>query len=482
MKKIIPLFLLLFPLITTAQPVADTSFGVAGFSILDAPTHGSAHLHVALQQDGKIILSGSRIGVTVREDCILRLNADGALDFSYATNGYYTIPNVTQDSQGPEIYLLPDDSVVAYSDNLGSLFTKLSPQGMAVSGFEQTAGYSPFDSGQYSMSDPQKNYIYFTQPGPPYGLQRISTATGMLDTSFGNAQHYISLAASSDSEQAVQMDGKIAVITGMPVSGNISHSVKRVLTDGTPDPSFGVGGSTLLYTTKGGFGEFEECMAFDHTSGALYLVSRNWETFDQTTIRKVDANGAPVLAFGNNGSIVLPDNHFVMHVYVHGGHVYVLGRKMLSENFNDCNLMLAKYTLAGQPDTNFGPDGIYVEDGNAFLESGEDLAFTTDGELVVVGETNEPGLHRAFAVKYSAQALQTQKFDAYRVSYQNPVEDLLTVHGTGISKVALFGPDGRLAASGNENSVATSGLASGLYLAQILFTDGHVQTVKISKR
>lgn len=485
MKKILLLSLILCPFISKAQLTHDTSFGDNGFVFIDWPTNGSARMYAQLQTDGKIIVSGNHIGSIPREDYIMRLEANGSIDLSYGTNGYYIIPNLTQDIEGPDIYLLPDNKLISYSNNYGTSIVKLTSQGILDSGFIQNAGYSPFDSQEFSIMDPQKAYLYFIQPTTPYGLQRLSTSTGLLDTTFGNAQHAISMPGgfNGDSEAAVQADEKITVMWETYDNGNLPRNtyVHRILPSGTYDPGFGTNGSTFLYETPDSSSDREECMVYDET-GSLYVASRNWGTFDGSTIYKLDANGEPVLSFGTNGKIVLPDNHFILDVYVHNGNLYAIGRKMLSESFNDCNLLLVKYSLDGQPDTNFGTDGIYVEDGNPYLESAEDIVFTSEGELIVVGETNEAGLHRPFAVKYSQQLLQTQNFKANAISYQNPVNDMLVIKGTAVSNITLFGPDGRQAGFSFGNSLSTRELADGLYLAKITFENETTQTIKIIKR
>lgn len=485
MKKLLPLFLLCFHFNAVAQLTLDTSFGDNGYVLVDWPTTGIARMYAQLQPDGKIIVSGNHIGSIPREGYIFRLKDDGSMDLSYGTDGYYIIPTLVpdQDVQGPDIYLLPDNSLIAYSSSYGSSLVKLTPQGTIDPGFVQNGGSSSFNSQEFSILDAQQTYLYLIESFPPHnGLQRFSTATGLLDTSFGNAQHSLAMPVgfNSDSEAAVQADGKVTIIRETHAAGENLTYVYRILPNGTPDPDFGTNGFTLLYGTTESSSEREECMVYDE-AGSLYIASRNWETFDNTAIYKLDANGAPVLTFGTNGKIVLPDNYFVLDVYVHDGHLYALGRKMLSENFNDCNLLLAKYSLDGQPDTNFGTNGIFTEDSNPYLESGEDVVFTADGGIVVVGETNETGLHRAYAVKYLPQALQTQNFKTDVISYQNPIHDVLTVYGKGVVQIALFGIDGKAAGFAFGPTVATGSLARGLYFARVYFESGPMEVIKVLK-
>lgn len=487
MKKLFP-FLTLLPLAASSQLVPDTTFGTNGFSYIDWPASGIANTHAQLQSDGKIVISGNHVGTLPREGYVLRLNADGMLDTTYAVDGYDIIPNQNDDIDGPDIYMMPDDRLIRYTDNVGPGLVKVTMQGFIDTSFQINAGYGTnMNSHEFTMMDPARNYFYFLSPFPlgPTGLQRVDAATGQIDTNFGDAvNHKMPLPSgfNSDSEAAVQPDGKIVVICDSyeVATGIKSCHVKRLMPDGTFDTTFGTDGAALLYTTTETFSDREECMALD-TNGSLYVGSRNWNTFDESRIYKLDTNGQPVTSFWTDGKIVLPDNYFILDVYAHAGNIYALGRKIYGL-FKESDLMIAKFSANGVPDTGFGENGIYVEVDNSRMESGEDLVFTAGGGIIVAGETYDGTYHNVYAVKYLDQALRTETYAADAVAFENPVSNRLTLQGKDIASIALFSMDGRHAGFADGNTIAAHHLSSGLYLAKVTFTNGNVKTIKIVKR
>lgn len=494
MKRLLPLILCLVPFLLHAQLRHDTSFGDNGYAVINWATTGIAQMHGQLQSDGKIIVSGNRIREIRHEGYVLRLHADGSLDTSYGTNGsYISTFSGGDDGNGPDIYLLPDNSLICFLDDFTSSLFKLTPQGTVDYNFVQNAGYSNFVAQDFTSINPQREQLYFmTTTSQVSGLQRIDTHTGMLDTTYGNALHTVPvpIRMDSDSEIVMQTEGSFVYFGkhyNHPNDPNDRQCyLQRALADGSPDLSFGTNGSTRIFgmpeTSFDDFSSFEQRIVCD-ASGSFYIVAHNWENFN-STIYKFDANGLPATTFGNNGKIVMPDKHFVMDLYIHQDKLYLTGRKVLNNDsvFGDSDMMLAKYDLSGQPDTNFAPDGIYIEDGNDFRESGEDLIFTDDGAILVIGEIYRNDFYQPYVARYTEQLLLLQQFAKKAISYQNPVDDLLSIHGAAVSGISLFGTDGRLIDTATGNSVSTNGLSNGLFLARIAFDDGSSQTIKIIKR
>jgi len=173
----------------------DTSFGSSGTTSVSLSAHG-----LALQSDGKILVTGASLGVPL----MARLLTTGQLDTSFGTSGMAALVA----GPGP-IVPLSDGEILIGSGGLTA---------------------SPF-----------LNLI----PGPG-GVARYTTS-GSLDTSFGIGGQAGSVVAPS--AIAVQSNGKIVVVGTNPnqlsVTGNSSgFGVMRLNPNGSVDTTFGTRGGT----------------------------------------------------------------------------------------------------------------------------------------------------------------------------------------------------------------------------------------------
>ncbi|MCP4387141.1 MAG: DUF642 domain-containing protein, partial [Gammaproteobacteria bacterium] len=193
-----------------ADGTLDTSFGggdgVATTAVGSADDYAQK---VALQSDGKILVSGSSWNGTDYEFAVVRYNADGTLDTSFDTDGKVTVDLTAGD----------DD---AY--------------GMAVQ-----------DDGKILVSGTDGN-LDFT-------VVRINT-DGSLDTSFdtdGIVTIDFPYGGSDFGDQVfVQSDGKILLSGRADASaGNADFALARLNSDGSLDTSFG-GGDGMVTTPISG--------------------------------------------------------------------------------------------------------------------------------------------------------------------------------------------------------------------------------------
>lgn len=79
----------------------DASFGDDGYAHASSPVFGFKHpTGIALQHDGKIIVSGVDAEFGVYRSFIFRLDADGSIDEIFGTNGWVFIDEPNPDSRG----------------------------------------------------------------------------------------------------------------------------------------------------------------------------------------------------------------------------------------------------------------------------------------------------------------------------------------------------------------------------------------------
>ncbi len=246
----------------------DSSFGINGTVIIKVGGYGSysqSAKDVILQQDGKILITGSYIAdAQFRIDVyVARYNPDGSLDESFGESGKAIVPGgVTSET----IVLQRDGKIViGGSDETGGrnqrgrfFLSRLKVNGDLDSSFDENGlVFTDFDKdGEYiyEIVLQQDGKIVAAgsagQPGwegviPYMAVARYNT-DGSLDQSFGEGgKASIKFNAYSQANAvALQQNGKI-VITGYKSNTDGNYVIARLLENGTLDPAFGNNGITI---------------------------------------------------------------------------------------------------------------------------------------------------------------------------------------------------------------------------------------------
>ncbi len=180
----------------------DPAFGTNGIAIYDPGSGFDAGLRVALQADGKIVVTGSGFNSSDYDIILMRFDTDGTLDTSFGTNGARAYDGGDYD-RGYGLAIQTDGKIL-------------------VSGVRST------DSGSGQDED--------------IPLIRYNT-NGSLDTAFG--QNGLALFNNDVREESydvvVQADGKILVV-GFSGNSDWALVVLRFNADGSTDTDFGTNG------------------------------------------------------------------------------------------------------------------------------------------------------------------------------------------------------------------------------------------------
>jgi uncharacterized delta-60 repeat protein len=276
----------------------DTSFSDDGKRTTDFARNHDGALGVAVQPDGKIVAAGYSAGNLA----IARHNGDGSLDTGFAGDGRQTT------------------DFGSFSVAFGAL--AIHPDGKIAA-----AGFAVPNSEEFALARYQTDGE----------LDETFSDDGMVTTGFPDLEF-----RSRDTGEAVavQPDGKILVAGGSDVGGGgccANFALTRFDSDGTPDFSFGSGGTAIT----------------DFGGSAL-------------------ATGVAVQADGK---------------------IVTVGPGRSVDGF-----AVARYNPDGSPDTSFSGDGKRVDnfslDG---IAQANDVAIQADGKIVVVGEVVFAG-NEGFAV------------------------------------------------------------------------------------
>ncbi len=352
----------------------DTSFGSGGEQALDLGS-GTTAAAVAIQSDGKVVVVGSTKVGGRSEFGVARLDADGSLDTSFASDGVQST-DFGVDAGAAAVGLQSDGKIVA-------------------------AGYTGGDNGDVALA-------------------RYNT-DGSLDTSFGSSGvQTTDLGGSSDSATglAIQTDDKIVVCAFPGVT-------LRYTADGALDPTFADDGMQTP-TFESFYNDFPDSTLYPagvtlQPDGKIIVVGGldNALTDDPSTtgdesygIVRYNPDGSLDTAFSHDGkqaigflfgnSTVDGDLTDPRAVAVEpDGRIVVAGSVIDSANYD---FGLIRLNPNGQLDLSFANDGRVLTSFPQSFSSPEAVAIQPDGSIVAAGYTadvdgddNQANQHLAIA-------------------------------------------------------------------------------------
>ncbi|HEV3410260.1 MAG TPA: BACON domain-containing carbohydrate-binding protein [Chthoniobacterales bacterium] len=241
----------------------DTSFGAQGRVVIDISQGSDSPLAVKLQSDGKIVIAGS-VGDPGHSFALVRLNASGSFDTTFAPYPWVITPFFGPDGAVTQAHFLPDGRVAVAGpvrssttgDDIGlavynadgsldATFAKSTTD--FVAGAQDVAGKLASTSDGRIVISGGVTYPATTPTGASDMVLARFNPDGTLDTTFdGDGKVVTDIIGGMDSARAVviQADGKIVVVGD---SANSSGSdgkmtLVRYNDTGSKDSSFGADG------------------------------------------------------------------------------------------------------------------------------------------------------------------------------------------------------------------------------------------------
>ena len=384
-----------------ADGTLDTSFdGDGKLTTVIGPSYDTAY-SVALQSDGKIVVSGSSSGSGSRDDFALaRYNSDGTLDTSFDGDGKLTTAFVGASlDRGYSVAVQSDGKIIV-------------------------AGRSTAD----------------------FALARYN-ANGTLDTSFdGDGKLTTDLGSPIDDglSVAVQSDGKIVVAGYSDNITNADFAIARYNADGTLDTSFSSDGK--LTTDFGSRFDFGRSVAVQ--SDGKIVVAGNTDSSPNNTdfaLARYNANGTLDTSFDSDGLLTTDfggSSDLGISVVVQSdGKIIVAGE---SRSGTNTDFAVARYNANGALDTSFDGDGRLTTAFGAFDDHGSRVVVQSDGKIVVAGASYN-GADDDFAVaRYEGDSIQPALLGDYNLNNVVDAADYIvwrkSLNTTGVTP--YYGADG----------------------------------------
>src|SRR6185437_11599402 len=189
----------------------------------------------------------------------------------------------------------------------------------------------------------------------------------------------------------VQSDGKIVAVAASPTAG-ATWAVSRTNADGTPDTSFGNGG-TVTTTFANSTGGYANGIAFQPDGKIIVVGTVNLTTSNYSAwgIARYNTDGTLDTTFGSGGLVTLPFNMEAGWAYdaavLSNGDILVGGMRQDPAGF-----AVARLTSTGHLDTTFGSGGyagINPDPTHSWYNTtGQAMIVQPDGKILMTGIAN----------------------------------------------------------------------------------------------
>ncbi|MBI2960352.1 MAG: hypothetical protein HYY28_08565, partial [Betaproteobacteria bacterium] len=372
----------------------DPGFGVGGKVITSFGTGNNYAYGVAIQSDGKIVVTGSARDGTNNKFSVARYNADGTLDSGFGNGGTVMTAFGTSYDEPYAMALQADGKIVVAGYTRGTTWdfalARYEADGKLDTGFGAGGKViTPVGTGSdiaYAVAIQPDGKIVAagTASGTTltFALVRYN-ADGGLDSSFGSGGKVVTqfgAGQNSLSGVAIQSDGKI-VAAGSSNSRINDYTTSdfallRYNADGTLDESFGTGGKVI---TAVGTGQDTAYAVATQSDGKIVAAGKSGTSF---AVLRYNSNGTLDAGFGSGGKVLTAAGASASSAQ---SVVIQSDGRIVAAGTADKVFAAARYNADGALDAEFGTNGRVLTDVGTGDDVGRAVAIQADGKLVVAG-------------------------------------------------------------------------------------------------
>ena len=384
----------------SAQPgTLDSSFGINGDAKIFIANNFYASI-TAIQDDGKIVLAGNNGNAGLSTMFFLaRLLPNGNPDSTFGTNGVAIPFNDGQGNYVDAITIQKNGSIVLGGVANGNdfLLIRYTLNGKIDSTFG-TNGKVVTDVGGYdqvsSLAIQNDGKILAAGEQNPSGYVARYNVNGRIDSSFGTNGLLFSGTLTIVSVKSLANGEFIIAGYGNDTSDINDYSVyfviKRFLSNGTVDSSFGKNGNTYVHFTNNPSSHAND-MSIGKNNDIIVVGYTSNGSFTNSAIAKIKSSGVVDSAFGINGIVTTTldgyGNSAVSVLIQDDGKIIVTTR---SSNYSNSTFKIGRFLQNGVTDSSFGINGIFTPkvsspDYYGFFPPNGSTAIQKDGKIIVVG-------------------------------------------------------------------------------------------------
>ena len=397
----------------------DPTFGTNGTTVTDFQGFADTGYAVALQADRKILVAGSSLPsddyFTGKDFAVARYNPDGTLDSGFGVDGKVLTDFGGRLDLAVAIAVQADGKIVVAGrsqDNADVQYAlaRYNADGSLDGTFGSGGMVMTVISGNNdllkSMAIQADQKIVITgesyNPTDDFTVVRYKT-DGSLDPTFGVGGIVTTdFLGSVDGARAIriQPDQKILVAGFASDTSYFQFALARYNQDGSLDTTFGSDHSGKVVTDFfGTAAEIEEiALAPDGAMVAAGLTFNEMSLADAFALARYKSDGTVDNAFGANGAVrtnfgTVPAASLSVVAHPNGK---IIASGYTQAASDDSDFALVGYNPDGSIDLGFGTDGIVLTDFSGQFDSISGSVLQPDGKLIAVGGGGDP--NRDFAL------------------------------------------------------------------------------------
>ncbi len=336
----------------------DTTFGTGGTVTTPIGSGNAIANALGIQSDGNIVATGSSYNGSNYDITLVRYKTNGSLDTTFGTGGIVTTPIGSYDAYAYALAIQSDGRIVVsgYSSNGsnydfalvryntdGSLDTTFGTGGIVItpmgSGYDIAYALAIQSDGRILAAGNSYNGSNYN-----FALVRYNT-NGSLDTTIGTGGIVTTSIGTGDSEAlalGIQSDGNILAAGKSPDGSNNDFALVRYNTNGSLDTTFGTGG--IVTTPVGNGADYANALVIQSDGNILAAgKSLNGSHYDFTLVR-YNTNGSLDTTFGTGGIVTTPIGSYDSYAIAFGiqsdGNILAAGS---SDNGSNINFALVSY-------------------------------------------------------------------------------------------------------------------------------------------
>lgn len=444
--------------------VLDTTFNVNGIFVLEGVAGGrDAGNAVAIQTNGKIVVTGSSSNGVNADVIVVRLNPDGIRDVTFSGNGtvrYHA--SALGDAAGNAICAQPDGMILAAgfgSNGLNSyvLVLRLDANGVLDTTFNAT-GVVTFrkkvntaDVGNAVTVQPDGSIVVIGQTSQGadndvLALRYRSDGRRAASFSGDGVAVFGGSAGGEDIGRAValQADGMIVVAGQTSDGGSNDVLVLRYTSDGTLDSAFN-GDGTTVYNGTANNEDIGRAVAVQADGKIVVVGQTSNGTNNNLLVLRYDSNGTLDSTFGTGGAVTFGGGSGASGRAVAiqpDGMIVAAG---VTSNGTDSDLLLVRFDANGSPDAAFGAGGAVTYDSGSD-DAARAVALQPDGKIVVTGFRNNGTKNIALIMRFTANGSLDNTFSGDGIIRYNSGSG-----GDDIGNAVAVQADGKVVVAGTTN-------------------------------
>ncbi|WNJ20331.1 T9SS type A sorting domain-containing protein [Pontibacter sp. G13] len=446
-----------------------------------------------LSDQGEIYLGGTSLAQNNQELLLSRMQASGALDQTFGTNGHLLLDANTQGTetliglaqQGNKMIILyrlnlsnENSFVLIRTDMDGNIDPSFGSLGAAWPQFgndeEEVPTVLAIDAQDRILVG---GYLETDNQGDNQFVARL-TADGNMDTGF-SSDGWVPTGLSTDDDNvrdlAFDSNGNIVVVGEVVLQGQRQVAVKILTPQGSNSNVFGVNGNVKIPVNNKDV-TITSCVV--DGSDQIIVAGYTNESNQNTAMVKLDHTGALVSSFGANGIRVVDlgfgDDDFVHDILLLDDG-YLIGG---GEEQNDvASSVVWRMDENGLLRSDFGNSGKLVTDVSQGLgDFAYRMVMQSDDQVLVGGYGDADGNFNIFSFVYrvnieqaTATFIHPKPLQTLAV-YPNPTTDKLRIPDTGMDrpvKLQMFDLTGRMvwqsAAWQPSQAISVRHLPDGMY-------------------